>query len=57
MTSSWRPDRGVRRAVVALVTSAVAFLAAGLLIDAWWLIGIGVWALIAAIVIELVHRP
>ncbi|MFJ3519682.1 hypothetical protein ACWGF3_08345 [Streptomyces xanthophaeus] len=57
MTISWRPDRAVRRTVLALGAAGLTVIATGAILDALWLLGIGVWAVIAAMVIELVYRP
>ncbi|WP_405527398.1 hypothetical protein OG592_06645 [Streptomyces avidinii] len=57
MTISWCPDRAVRRTVLALGAAGLTVIAAGAILDALWLLGIGVWAVIAAMVIELVYRP
>ncbi|MEJ8642048.1 hypothetical protein WKI68_12335 [Streptomyces sp. MS1.HAVA.3] len=57
MTISWRPDRGIRRTVLALGAAGLAVIASGALLEALWLLGLGVWAVIAAMVIELVYRP
>ncbi|MCX4718016.1 hypothetical protein OG280_37585 [Streptomyces virginiae] len=57
MTISRRPDRAVRRTVLVLGAAGLTVIATGAILDALWLLGIGVWALIAAMVIELVYRP
>ncbi|WP_157853153.1 hypothetical protein [Streptomyces xanthophaeus] len=57
MTISWRPDRAVRRTVLALGAAGLTVIATGAILDALWLLGIGVWVVIAAMVIELVYRP
>ncbi|MFJ6479738.1 MULTISPECIES: hypothetical protein [unclassified Streptomyces] len=57
MTTRSRPDRTVRRAVLVLAAAGLTLIATGAALDALWLLGIGVWAVIAAIVIELVYRP
>ncbi|MEV6399080.1 hypothetical protein AB0M39_30585 [Streptomyces sp. NPDC051907] len=57
MTVTWGPDRGVRRTTLALAAAGPALIAPGLIVGSWWLIGAGVWAVIVAIVIELVYRP
>jgi hypothetical protein len=57
MTASWSPDRPVRRTVLALGAAAAALVATGAALDLRWLLGLGVWTGIAAIVIELVYRP
>ncbi|MCC9156354.1 hypothetical protein LZP81_16095 [Streptomyces parvulus] len=50
-------DRGMKRLFYALLLAAAAVFAAGLLTDALWLLGIGAWTLIAALLVELVYRP
>ncbi len=57
MSSEWGPDRGVRRGVVAVGAAGVVLIAAGAVVDVFWVVGIGVWAMIGAIVTELVYRP
>ncbi|MFJ3974214.1 hypothetical protein [Streptomyces sp. NPDC090021] len=57
MTTRSRPDRGIRRTVVALGAAGLTVITAGAVLDALWLLGIGVWGLIAAMLIELVYRP
>ncbi|MFF3672867.1 hypothetical protein ACFYYS_02640 [Streptomyces sp. NPDC002120] len=57
MTTRSHSDRTVRRTVLALATSGLAVITTGAALDALWLLGIGVWALIAAMVIELVYQP
>ncbi|MFD7911916.1 MULTISPECIES: hypothetical protein [unclassified Streptomyces] len=57
MTTRSRPDRGIRRTVLALGAAGLTVIAAGAALDALWLLGIGVWGVIAAMVIELVYRP
>lgn len=57
VTSDWFPDHGTRRNVLALGTAGLTIIAIGALLEAQWLLGMGVWALIIAMVIELVYRP
>ncbi|MEU4120692.1 hypothetical protein [Streptomyces virginiae] len=57
MTRDWLPDRGIRRTVYALGAAGLTVIAAGAALEAMWLLGIGVWGVIAAMGIELVHRP
>ncbi|MER6254601.1 hypothetical protein ABT224_24915 [Streptomyces sp. NPDC001584] len=57
MTTRSHADRGIRRTVLALVATGLPLIATGAALDALWLLGIGVWGVIAAIVIELVYRP
>ncbi|MFJ9931766.1 hypothetical protein ACIRSJ_01465 [Streptomyces virginiae] len=57
MTRDWLPDRGIRRTVHALGATGLTVIAAGAVLEAMWLLGIGVWGVIAAMGIELVYRP
>ncbi|WP_162793076.1 MULTISPECIES: hypothetical protein [Streptomyces] len=57
MTPRSRPDLGIRRAVLALGTVGLTVIATGAVFEALWLLGIGVWSVIAAMVIELVYQP
>ncbi|GBP99026.1 hypothetical protein SSP531S_04210 [Streptomyces spongiicola] len=51
------PDRGMCTAVPVLGGVAVLLVAAGAAAGAVWLVGAGVWALIAAVATKLVYRP
>ncbi|MFD3938554.1 hypothetical protein ACFWSF_36075 [Streptomyces sp. NPDC058611] len=60
MTIDWLPDRGIRRATLVLGVAGVAgvtVITTGAVLEALWLLGIGVWAIITAMMIELVYRP
>ncbi|MEU4120876.1 hypothetical protein [Streptomyces virginiae] len=57
MTIDWLPDRRIRRAILALGAAGLTVIATGALLEALWLLGLGVWAVITAMVIELVYRP
>ncbi|MEU2130655.1 hypothetical protein [Streptomyces sp. NPDC018352] len=57
MTTDWFPDHGMRRTVLALGTGGPTVIAIGAVLEARWLLGIGVWGLIIAILIDLVYRP
>ncbi|MCX4776232.1 hypothetical protein [Streptomyces sp. NBC_01264] len=57
MTIDWSPDRGIHRTVLALGAGGLVVVTTGAALDVMWLLGIGVWGLIAAMVIELVYRP
>ncbi|GAA2499927.1 hypothetical protein [Streptomyces gobitricini] len=48
-------DRGPRRLAAGLMLLAVALAAAGALVDSLWLLGFGAWALIVAVLIELLR--
>ncbi|MFD4350322.1 hypothetical protein ACFWQ6_36550 [Streptomyces coelicoflavus] len=52
-----RSDRGLRRLLCAMLLTAAALLGAGILTDAVWLLGIGAWVLIAAVLVEMALRP
>ncbi|MEE1770890.1 hypothetical protein PUR34_22795 [Streptomyces sp. JV185] len=57
MTTDWFPDRRMRRNVRALGTAGLTVIVVGAVLEAHWLLGIGVWALIIAMLIDLVYRP
>ncbi|MER6197219.1 hypothetical protein ABT234_07550 [Streptomyces sp. NPDC001586] len=57
MTTRSYSDRAVRRTVLALAAAGLAVVTTGAALDTLWLLGIGVWTLIAAMVIELVYQP
>ncbi|MFF6788196.1 hypothetical protein ACFY9C_03895 [Streptomyces filamentosus] len=50
-------DHRVRRFSVALAGGTLLTSALGLYLDSLWLLGAGAWLLIAAVLLELVHRP
>ncbi|WP_369776738.1 hypothetical protein [Streptomyces sp. R33] len=52
-----RPDRQIRQTVLALGAAGLTVIATGAALDALWLLGIGVWGVIAAMATELVYRP
>ncbi|XMN11757.1 hypothetical protein ACK8N7_37925 (plasmid) [Streptomyces griseobrunneus] len=54
-----RPNfaRDLRRTEYILVLAAVVLIAAGAAGESWWLLGAGVWALIAGGLIEVIYRP
>ncbi|WP_187283546.1 hypothetical protein [Streptomyces sp. t39] len=56
MASVWRPDRGIRRVVVACAAAAAVLLPVGATAGSILMIGLGVWAVIAACALELVYR-
>ncbi|MFI5743490.1 hypothetical protein ACIA9I_34610 [Streptomyces anulatus] len=51
------PDRGVLVAVRVSGFVGLASIAAGALSSTMWIVGVGVWAMIAAFLTELVYRP
>ncbi|MFI5641946.1 hypothetical protein ACIA8H_31595 [Streptomyces goshikiensis] len=57
MTPRSRPDHEIRRTVLVLGAAGLTVIATGAVLDALWLLGIGVWGVIAAMVIELVYQP
>lgn len=50
-------DRGMRRLLHALLLATPVLLTVGFLTDMLWLLGIGAWTLIAALLIEVIYRP
>ncbi|WP_167455455.1 hypothetical protein [Streptomyces tirandamycinicus] len=57
MMPTWPPDRAMRTATLVLGGVAVLLVAVGAAAGAMWMVGAGVWAVIAAVGIELVYRP
>lgn len=57
MTTDWFPDRGIRRTILALGAAGLTVIATGALLEALWLLGLGVWTVITAMMIELIYRP
>ncbi|MFC9125706.1 hypothetical protein ACFT4A_02530 [Streptomyces sp. NPDC057099] len=57
MAIDWFPDRGVRRLVIVLGTAGLAVLAGGIAVDLLWIIGLGAWMFMIAVIIELIYRP
>ncbi|MGW7520972.1 hypothetical protein ACWGJ2_35870 [Streptomyces sp. NPDC054796] len=57
MKATYDPDYGIRRAIALLAAAAVLLVTAGVLIGWMWVTGIGVWALIAAVLTEMLYRP
>ncbi|MEU8778727.1 hypothetical protein [Streptomyces sp. NPDC048606] len=57
MTTTWGPDRPVRRNMLALGATGLVLIAAGAFLGLFWLLGLGVWAVVASLLIELVYRP
>ncbi|MEV4192993.1 hypothetical protein [Streptomyces toxytricini] len=51
------PDRRMRLRVIALVLCGAVTITVGAVSEWWWLLGIGVWAVIAAFLTELIYRP
>jgi hypothetical protein len=49
--------REMRSGITILMSGSVVLVTAGILTDWWWLMGIGVWMLIAAGLLEMVYRP
>lgn len=52
-----RSDRGMKRLLYALLLPATVLIVVGSLTEALWLLGIGAWMLIGALLIELIYRP
>ncbi|MFE5558315.1 hypothetical protein [Streptomyces sp. NPDC056544] len=57
MNTRSRPDHQIRQTVLVLGAAGLTVIATGAALDALWLLGIGVWGVIAAMVIELVYQP
>ncbi|MFJ3939765.1 hypothetical protein ACIPYR_20300 [Streptomyces parvus] len=57
MRDTWGPDRGVLVAVRVSGLIGLAAITAGALSSTMWIVGVGVWAMIAAFLTELVYRP
>ncbi|MFD7264014.1 hypothetical protein [Streptomyces sp. NPDC059874] len=51
------PDRRMRLRIIALMLCAAAMITAGLAAEWWWLLGIGVWTVIVAFLMEMIYRP
>ncbi|MFD3679437.1 hypothetical protein [Streptomyces sp. NPDC058613] len=51
------PERQMRRRILTLTPAAAVMAAVGALFGWWWLLGVGVWVLIAAFLIEMIYRP
>ncbi|GGT58447.1 hypothetical protein GCM10010271_72470 [Streptomyces kurssanovii] len=49
--------RGLRLAIYALSLAGATLMVCGLLIEAGWLVGIGGWMVIAAVLIAFLYRP
>ncbi|GEB55532.1 hypothetical protein GCM10017674_79290 [Streptomyces gardneri] len=50
-------DRRMRRMSLSLAAAGLPVCVLGVVYDAMWLLGVGAWLLIAAVLIELVYRP
>ncbi|MEW1906583.1 MULTISPECIES: hypothetical protein [unclassified Streptomyces] len=50
-------DRSMRRCSVALALGALLLGALGVTAGSVWVLGVGAWLLIAAVLLELVYRP
>ncbi|WP_159042579.1 hypothetical protein [Streptomyces sp. IGB124] len=55
MTST--PERQMRFKIISLALGGAAMIAAGATAEWWWLLGIGVWVLVAAFLVEMIYRP
>ncbi|MFC9820484.1 hypothetical protein ACFWG6_35390 [Streptomyces erythrochromogenes] len=55
MTST--PERRMRLKIISLALCGAAVIAAGATAQWWWLLGIGVWVLVAAFLMEMIYRP
>ncbi|MCT4357034.1 hypothetical protein M5362_28340 [Streptomyces sp. Je 1-79] len=56
-TERSRADTRMRRTSLSLAVAVVPVVALGAAYDSMWLLGIGAWLLIPAVLIELVYRP
>ncbi|MEU4147427.1 hypothetical protein [Streptomyces parvulus] len=52
-----RSGRGMKRLFYVLLLASAVLLTAGVLAEALWLLVLGTWTLIGALLIELVYRP
>ncbi|MDX3179735.1 hypothetical protein PV334_00440 [Streptomyces sp. ME02-7008A-1] len=50
-------DRGTKRILRTFLLAATVLIVVGPLTEALWLLGIGAWMLIGALLIELIYRP
>ncbi|MCX5388847.1 hypothetical protein [Streptomyces sp. NBC_00094] len=50
-------DSRMRRMSLSLAAAALPVSVLGVAYDTMWLLGVGAWFLIAAVLIELVYRP
>ncbi|CAL9376650.1 hypothetical protein [Streptomyces sp. enrichment culture] len=50
-------DSGMRRTVASLTVATAVLVPAGAFTGSLWLLAAGAWALIAAVLLEMVHRP
>ncbi|MGJ7416606.1 hypothetical protein AB9128_12255 [Streptomyces cinereoruber] len=50
-------DRSMRRRSAALALGAFVLCALGITTGSVWVLGVGAWFLIAAVLLELVYRP
>ncbi|WP_158943682.1 hypothetical protein [Streptomyces sp. NRRL S-378] len=51
------PERQMRLKIISLALCGAAMIAAGATAEWWWLLGIGVWVLAAAFLMEMIYRP
>lgn len=51
------PERPMQIKIITLALCGAAMVAAGAVFEWWWLLGIGVWALIVAFLAEMIYRP
>jgi general stress protein CsbA len=51
------PARHLKRYIAALLLLAAALIAAGFVTELFWLVGVGVWALIVAFLLEFTFSP
>ncbi|MFD4693114.1 hypothetical protein [Streptomyces sp. NPDC058463] len=47
----------MKRLFYALLSAAMVLIATGFLTESLWLLGIGAWMLIGALLIDMIYRP
>ncbi|CAM5482148.1 hypothetical protein GCM10010329_29370 [Streptomyces spiroverticillatus] len=57
MSAFRRPALHLKRVIACLLACAAALLTTGFLTGWFWLVGVGVWALIAAFLLEFTFAP
>ncbi|MFI0975649.1 hypothetical protein ACH4SP_01325 [Streptomyces sp. NPDC021093] len=57
MSAFRHPARDLKRIIAALLVLAAALITAGSLTGWFWLLGVGVWALMAAFLLEFTFSP
>lgn len=57
MADFWGSDRRARRIAYALAVAGACLIAWGGAVGSLWVIGVGVWLFIAAVLVDLIRRP